>query len=268
MKYVSRFIGADTASSFVMADLSSAKKRSNRTKALQVNSPGRRLSHLARRRVIFSCANLLGTNTTTDDPAKLKHRQILLPRRMKGRTPSRKRKTPSSSAKKREASAAPGTLVRATSKRCLFQSPGTSNDNAQQQPPTARVTTEVANRVDRSKRALFASPRLGAFSSDVFGKRKRMDCSDDEENREQQTKLQRTEPQNGSESLKRRNQFMRSQSFKHLSKEKSCEWLPRTSSEMNISSFNRKPLTLTDSEKKVTTADWIYGEVGNSIIPF
>lgn len=179
VKYRSRFSGSDTASSFVLVDLSSAKKRANRTKALNSNnSPGRRLSHLARRRAIFSCANLQGAKDAAAqaqqaavDQSRVAHRQILLPVR-RGMA-VRKRKTPGSSAKKRGALAASmarqqqqqrrEVLTRETSKRALFQSPGSNKGAEQQQPVKPKVTPEVAIRVDKSKRALFSSPKFGRY---------------------------------------------------------------------------------------------------------
>lgn len=180
VKYRSRFLGTETASSFVVADISSAKKRANRTKALQQNnsSPGRRLSHLARRRAIFSCANLQGAKEAAAqaqkaavDLSRIANRQILLPtRRLVRRTPGKKRKTPGSSTKKRtlQAMAAMNqrreALTRETSKRALFQSPGKGAAEEQsQQPVKPKVTPEVAIRVDKSKRALFSSPKFGRY---------------------------------------------------------------------------------------------------------
>lgn len=183
MKYRSRFSGSDTASSFVLADISSAKKRANRTKALNSNnSPGRRLSHLARRRAIFSCANLQGAKEAAAqaqqaavDLSRVAHRQILLPVRraggrggVKGRTPGKKGKTPGSSAKKRALVATllqrREALTRETSKRALFQSPGRNKETVADQPTAKpKVTPEVAIRVDKSKRALFSSPKFGRY---------------------------------------------------------------------------------------------------------
>lgn len=82
VKYTSRFITSETSSSFVVTSPSSAKKRSMRTKAIQQQSPGRRLSHLARRKAIFSCANLQNNKEiqapATSDLTKITNRQILL----------------------------------------------------------------------------------------------------------------------------------------------------------------------------------------------
>uniref|UniRef100_A0A182SH85 Uncharacterized protein n=1 Tax=Anopheles maculatus TaxID=74869 RepID=A0A182SH85_9DIPT len=62
LKYIERYISAETSCSFNMTVLhSSAKKRSQRLKMLN-QSPGRRLSHLARRRATFSSESLLNTS--------------------------------------------------------------------------------------------------------------------------------------------------------------------------------------------------------------
>lgn len=328
VKYRSRFSGSDTSSSFVLADLSSAKKRANRTKALNSNnSPGRRLSHLARRRAIFSCANLQGAKEAAAqaqqaavDLSRVANRQILLPMRRvaaggaKGRTPGKKRKTPGSSAKKRALVANLATqqrresLTRETSKRALFQSPGNSQKEQQQQPAKPKVTPEVAIRVDKSKRALFSSPKFGRYPTfsgtgtlpaaaagssrmelsklryssmtsltmrgsqeSLVGKRKRDEYSDDEDvenSGEQYNKVLRTQSPRrsslGSEECSSLavgsaggKGFMRSQSFtaEQLFRQKSSLGLPRTSSEMHLTTGSRSQvLALNEPEKKVSVA--------------
>lgn len=128
------------------------------------------MSHLARRRAIFSSENLANKSISAIDSAK---RQILVdttkqakhPRKSntpKRRTPGR-RKTPTSRQKKigsnlfgessRETS-------RETSKRALFQSPPKSK------PITMpSVTPEIANRAQKSKRVLFSPEKLPRCSS-------------------------------------------------------------------------------------------------------
>lgn len=85
LSVIERFIGAETASSYQNSP-SSAKKRSTRLKYVQpmfcfcrnrnlmyfefvsrllCQSPGNRLSHLAKRRAIFSSANLATQKTST-----------------------------------------------------------------------------------------------------------------------------------------------------------------------------------------------------------
>lgn len=88
LKYIDRYIGSETGSTFnVPRSPSSAKKRNLRFKMLN-QSPGSRLSHLARRRAVFSSANLLNTShgsasaasSSSSQPSafRLCNRQILL----------------------------------------------------------------------------------------------------------------------------------------------------------------------------------------------
>ncbi|KAG5667494.1 hypothetical protein PVAND_015474 [Polypedilum vanderplanki] len=64
LKYSEKFIKTETASSFNhKIGPSSAKKRAEKLKLL-TQSPGRRLSHLANRRKVFSSANLKSTSTS------------------------------------------------------------------------------------------------------------------------------------------------------------------------------------------------------------
>uniref|UniRef100_A0A2M4BCD0 Uncharacterized protein n=1 Tax=Anopheles marajoara TaxID=58244 RepID=A0A2M4BCD0_9DIPT len=176
LKYVERYIGAETSCSFNMTHSpSSAKKRNQRMKMLN-QSPGSRLSHLARRRATFSSENLLNINKavgnvrgvvsnstggnsskaqilTRLNPFRLCSRQVLLDpkksdnrRKSKIKTPKRRtpggvkasprRRTPGSSAKKRS------TLALSISASCS-------------QPLHVPATRES------SKRALFLSPQNG-----------------------------------------------------------------------------------------------------------
>ncbi|GAB0096229.1 hypothetical protein DMENIID0001_117110 [Sergentomyia squamirostris] len=162
VKYAERFIGAETGSSFVKLNSpTSSKKRYLRDKSLN-QSPGRRLSHLAKRKAMFSCANLQKKDFSSSQPCLSQpssSRQILLGpqagrrgRLIRVRTPKRlsppQRKTPH----------VPPT--RETSKRALFQSP------PQQAPPRSAPTPEMAEKMDRSRRALFSSPKqLSRYSS-------------------------------------------------------------------------------------------------------
>lgn len=86
LKFLDRFVGSETSSSFNSEDVSSAKKKSIKMKLLS-QSPGRRLSHLAKRRSMFSSANLLmqksgpstsGSSASQPNPVKVVNRQILL----------------------------------------------------------------------------------------------------------------------------------------------------------------------------------------------
>ncbi|XP_065370215.1 uncharacterized protein mi isoform X2 [Calliphora vicina] len=166
LSVMERFIGAETASSYQNSP-SSAKKRSTRLKLL-CQSPGNRLSHLAKRRAIFSSANLATQKTSTLvgpqillDKKKIKNRRKATPKRMTPGSKKKNRKTPTSSARKRlfrNDVIKPGPS-RETSKRALFQSPAKL---VQQQraavPKPPAMKPELANRVEKSKRALLFTP--------------------------------------------------------------------------------------------------------------
>ncbi|XP_052860579.1 uncharacterized protein LOC128267729 [Anopheles cruzii] len=176
LKYVERYIGAETSSSFnVTKSPTSAKKRNQRMKMLN-KSPGNRLSHLAKRRAIFSSANLLNSSvcgkandsiagngplTATSlsrlNSFRLCNRQVLMDpkksdnrRKNKIKTPKRRtpglakpsprRRTPGSSAKKL-------TLPAASS---------SARSSQQLHVPATR---------ESSKRALFLSPQNGSATS-------------------------------------------------------------------------------------------------------
>ncbi|XP_063699880.1 uncharacterized protein LOC134830357 [Culicoides brevitarsis] len=218
---VSRYVGCETISSYTTTVKSpqSTKKRAMRSKAV-MQSPGRRLSHLARRRAIFSSANLkqgVGVATAANrqivlNPKGRDQKKLFLGGIKVGRTPNKrkngtpsKRKTPRSSKKKREVIVIKSTITREQSKRALFQSPALTTT----EPPKPTVSEDVAKRVEKSKRALFSpakkldrsasfngnSLRLAALSSDsgryksmnnldqvLGGKRKRVDDENSTEN--------------------------------------------------------------------------------------
>lgn len=199
LKYVDRYIGAETSSTFnVIRSPSSTKKRNLRLKMIN-QSPGSRLSHLARRRAVFSSANLLNSSAGSaivghSNTLRTCNRQILLDakksdtrRKNKGRTPKRRtpgrrrtpsrRKTPSSSSKKRTLSL-PMTkqsqpVSRESSKRALFQSPSREGPNnlITTLNKTVGVANPAANKAQKSKRALFSPPkRIHRFSSVSTGR--------------------------------------------------------------------------------------------------
>lgn len=178
LQVIERYIGAETSSSYTanyMSSPSSAKKRNIRQKMLTQTAGNNRLSHLAKRRAAFSSANL-STNSLKPQNNFLGGMQILLDNkkkvksRRKGTTPKRMtpsskkkigRKTPSSSARKRLCFrfdvAKPGPS-RETSKRALFQSPAKQKRTqpAAVAAPKPTLKPEIANRVEKSKRALFS----------------------------------------------------------------------------------------------------------------
>ncbi|XP_017795379.1 PREDICTED: uncharacterized protein LOC108576826 isoform X2 [Habropoda laboriosa] len=141
-KLCERYIGAETQSTctvwFSKPAPSSAKKRNLLAKRNNGQSPGKRLSHLTRRRKVFSSANLQGLAVNNK---KLVVLNIKKPTIKKGKSPRGKsprgksprgkspRGTPRSSTKKRIARRlildGPSPLMSKieTSKRALFQSP-------------------------------------------------------------------------------------------------------------------------------------------------
>ncbi|XP_036331937.1 uncharacterized protein LOC118743399 isoform X2 [Rhagoletis pomonella] len=165
LSVIERFIGAETASSYRNSP-SSEKKRNARMKLL-TQSPGNRLSHLARRRATFSSAQLATQKSNTlrgpqilvETKKKIKHRRKNTPKRMTPGSKNKTRKTPSSSARKRLFRCdliKPGPS-REASKRALFQSPPKQLEHKK---PVHRfmpnIKPEIANRVEKSKRALFS----------------------------------------------------------------------------------------------------------------
>ncbi|KAL9875443.1 uncharacterized protein ACN427_013565 [Glossina fuscipes fuscipes] len=161
LSIVEHFIGAETASSYENVP-SNIKRHNARIKQL-CQSPGSRLSHLARRRAVFSPANLANTSQQSQT---LIGPQILVDKtkgknRRKENTPKRKtpgskkknRKTPTSSARKClfRNDIKPGPS-RETSKRALFQSPAKQSKPSVSRFPT--IKPELANRVEKSKPAL------------------------------------------------------------------------------------------------------------------
>ncbi|KAH8402024.1 hypothetical protein KR009_009148 [Drosophila setifemur] len=243
MSVVDRYVGVETATSYVRSP-SSAKKRNMRMKML-TQSPDNRLSHLAKRRAIFSSANLATNSQKLNnsigpqillDKKKARNKRKATPKR---KTPGSKkkgklgdmpkiisksnhkfflaRKTPSSSARKRlfrTELIKPGPS-RETSKRALFQSPAKTLQQQQLLAPKPLFKPEMANRVERSKRALFSPENQGgSHQLESLLKRKRTTC-DDEDSAElasQSSKLFRAES-NGTSGLTPRALKIKSQSF-------------------------------------------------------
>uniref|UniRef100_A0A182WAA0 Uncharacterized protein n=1 Tax=Anopheles minimus TaxID=112268 RepID=A0A182WAA0_9DIPT len=168
LKYIERYISAETSCSFNMTTLqSSAKKRNQRLKMLN-QSPGRRLSHLARRRATFSSESLLNTSGSKSgtivtagktainagvlrklNPHRVcNNRQVLLDpkksdNRRKNKIKTPKRRTPGGRKSPRRRS--PGSSAK---KICLLRT------NA-----GGKLATHVPATRESSKRALFLSPQ-------------------------------------------------------------------------------------------------------------
>ncbi|EDW85641.1 uncharacterized protein Dwil_GK23188 [Drosophila willistoni] len=223
MSVVDRYVGMETATSYVRSP-SSAKKRNMRMKML-TQSPGNRLSHLAKRRAIFSSANLATNSmklTSTIGPQilldkkKARNKRKATPKRKTPGSKKKTRKTPSSSARKRlyrNDLIKPGPS-RESSKRALFQSPA----KTQQQllmPPKPLFKPEIANRVEKSKRALFSPDhQSGSHQLETLLKRKRNACDEEDANElaSQSSKLFRASS-NGASGLTPRALKIKSQSF-------------------------------------------------------
>ncbi|XP_058067328.1 uncharacterized protein LOC131216769 [Anopheles bellator] len=173
LKYVERYIGAETSSSFnVTNSPTSAKKRNQRMKMLN-QSPGNRLSHLAKRRAIFSSANLLNSSVcgkandsiagngplTANSLSRLNsfrlcNRQVLMDPKKSDNRRKNKIKTP----KRRT----PGRAKPSPRRR----TPGSSAKKLTL--PTARSSLQqlhVPATRESSKRALFLSPQNGPATS-------------------------------------------------------------------------------------------------------
>ncbi|KZC11681.1 PREDICTED: uncharacterized protein LOC107189793 [Dufourea novaeangliae] len=164
MKLCERYIGVETQSTctvwFSKHAPGSAKKRNNLAKRNNGQSPGKRLSHLTRRRKTFSSANLQGLALNNK---KLLVLNIKKPTVKKGKSPRGKsprckspRGTPRSSTKKKVArrlaldGPSPLKVKIETSKRALFQSPP-----ADRAGPSKLLSTGA--NAQSIKRALFTS---------------------------------------------------------------------------------------------------------------
>lgn len=170
LKYIERYISAETSCSFNMTILqSSAKKRNQRLKMLN-QSPGRRLSHLAKRRATFSSESLLNTSGSKSgsivsaakgpiDAGVLRrlnphracnNRQVLLDpkksdNRRKNKIKTPKRRTPGG--KKSPRRRTPGSSAK---KLSLLRASASGKSGTQVHVPATR---------ESSKRALFLSPQ-------------------------------------------------------------------------------------------------------------
>ncbi|XP_057657788.1 uncharacterized protein LOC130894811 [Diorhabda carinulata] len=218
-KYGQRYVGMETQSSCTVFETNTASptKRRNVKPQWNLKSPGKRLSHLARRRITFSSANLqLGSSFSAGSRA----RQILVdakkmdllsrrrsprktPKKTPGKSPRKKTRTPSSSAKKKLAMRfrkVTGEIEKSDSsltlsaKRTLFHSPEENKKSGRLLPSTSGTLSTNELKTSATKRALFMSPSkssplksMGFKRTPVkrldFGmeeKRKRADDSQDE----------------------------------------------------------------------------------------
>ncbi|CAH1101450.1 unnamed protein product [Psylliodes chrysocephalus] len=189
VKYGQRYVGAETQSSCTVfeTNATSPTKRRNIKSQWSTKSPGKRLSHLARRRITFSSANLQSGSSFL---AGSRARQIVVdakkldllsrrrsprksPRKTPRKSPRIKTRTPSSSAKKKlamrfrkvtgeiEKSQASTSFDAATAsaKRTLFHSPDEDKKSNRFIPSTSGTSSiDTDFKKTTSKRALFMSP--------------------------------------------------------------------------------------------------------------
>ncbi|GLV40568.1 minus [Carabus blaptoides fortunei] len=197
-KYAARYVGAETAASCTVWSTtapSSATKRRNARLRWGIKSPGRRLSHLARRRITFSSSNLqqagtslsvIGNSSGARQLMIDARKSALLQKRKSPRkspwkrsprkSPQKRVKTPNSSTKKRavrhlmlgtDEDAKPGTSKVSSTKRALFQSPDHTRSTIS--------STDQFLQKNKSKRALFNSPNKNSPTKICDKKRKRVD---------------------------------------------------------------------------------------------
>ncbi|XP_045522258.1 uncharacterized protein LOC123712923 isoform X2 [Pieris brassicae] len=180
-RYAERFIGAETNTSVTIysggtqSPTSASKRKALRLKLAQAKSPGRRLSHLARRRQAFCSAATVGQKAHNSS------RMVLIDKKKvvnsadrhgkTRRTPGKKtpRKTPEAggSGKKK---AARRLLLDEAPKRALFVS-----------PEGAALGLTAPKPLGKSRRSLFGSPigQTESKSTDGASKRKREDDDGD-----------------------------------------------------------------------------------------
>ncbi|XP_076268398.1 cyclin E-interacting protein minus [Rhynchophorus ferrugineus] len=178
-KYQKRFVGGETQSSCTVFELSagSPSKRKSTKPRWGAKSPGRRLSHLARRRITFSSANMQAGGSNL---AGSRARQILVdarkmellnrrksPRKTPRKTPSKspkvKTRTPSSSAKKNLAM-----RFRKLTGEFETLAPSSSEVQSTRKPfmsPGKLARSENKGGSMSTKRALFQSPDRDKKSS-------------------------------------------------------------------------------------------------------
>lgn len=223
LRYGERYVGAETDTSVniysggLQSPNSASKRKALRLKMAQAKSPGRRLSHLARRRQAFASAATINEKAQSSnskmvliDKNFFPHRKLVntserkspRTRRTPGkRTPIRKtpgKKTPAKTPKTRSGGSSKKKAMRRllmdsdhltrsqpareTLKRALF-----SPEHRRLVPPAP--STSVPAQAMKSKRALFGSPvstaetkSMDGTQSDHFLKRKRDPFDDDLDN--------------------------------------------------------------------------------------
>nr|CAI5856750.1 unnamed protein product [Callosobruchus analis] len=266
-KYAQRYVGAETQSSCTVFDTVTNMSPSKRCRLVGrrwiTKSPGRRLSHLARRRITFSSANLAAAGTS--GAAGNRARQILVdakrlellsrrksprktPKKTPNKSPKKKTRTPSSSAKKKLAmrfrkmtgeieNTIPGTsadVLKSSSKRALFQSPDKKKETSLFLPTTFGLATfeNSPSKKLPTKRALFSSPnrrsplKRSPFKRSPFLEKKR----------------KRTDSEEGQPVSKMPRSMSSMSEISRPSDPETKTLLSRTKSDVEISGMMRQPL--------------------------
>ncbi|XP_057328764.1 MATH and LRR domain-containing protein PFE0570w [Microplitis mediator] len=184
-KLCERYVGNETQSTctiwFTKQAPGSAKKRMLLGKRGIGQSPGKRLSHLARRRKTFSSANLQGMAEKKQIVLNVKKPIIKKGKSPRGKSPrgkSPRGKSPRNSAKKRLSrkllleGPSPRKTKLETSKRALFQSP--TNDRA---GPSGKSVQMGISNPQKIKRALFPTPQKkeGMSNAEEVTKKRKSD---------------------------------------------------------------------------------------------
>lgn len=164
LKLCQRYIGNETQSTctswFTKHAPTSAKKRTLLGKRAIGQSPGKRLSHLARRRRTFSSANLQGMAEKKQLILNVRRPSIKKGKSPRGKSP--RGKSPRGSAKKRLLrrltieGPSPRKSKIETSKRALFQSP--PGEKAGPSRLSQMITSNTVHQTQKIKRALFPTP--------------------------------------------------------------------------------------------------------------
>ncbi|XP_008217360.1 uncharacterized protein LOC100679267 [Nasonia vitripennis] len=201
LKLCDRYIGAETQSTcnvwFAKQMPGSARKRSLLARRNMGQSPGKRLSHLAKRRRTFSSANVQGLGLAEKKQIILNAKKVIRRKKSpRGKTP---RKTPRSSAKKRQIrrlmleGPSPRKSKIETSKRALFQSPPNDRPGPSRLSlPTSTVTTStINNNPQKIKRALFPTPKKNEV--DEISQSQPMNFVDSRKSSQPQTTISFTE---------------------------------------------------------------------------
>ncbi|XP_044745392.1 uncharacterized protein LOC123307229 [Coccinella septempunctata] len=294
-KYAKRYIGAETQSTCNAVEteyMSPGRRKSARPK-WAVKSPGRRLSHLAKRRITFSSASLQASSSSS---AASRARQILIdykklellnrkksPKKSPIKTPMKSPmaspsngRTPSSSAKKKlrmrfrllsgdfkEMTSEPSSSA-SSSKRALFQSPDKETKfkhmlTGASTAVNSSFERDLANR--GAKRSLFSSPNKISCRASLFPSPNKKSPF-----KNQHTFEKKRKRDDDDENIANQPKFFRSQSYAErevkpessLTRTKSESVLVNSQTMTDLSAANKKKLqwAVYDSlkDQNITTA--------------